>query len=674
MPPAATPTARAQKPEQTRAGLPPAPVPPAAPPVPAALAVPGPPAPGTPPSRPVVQAPPAPGTPPPGATPPFPSVPLPAVTGQAVDVPSAPGTALPGLPVEGTGVVVPPVAMPPVPVPPVPVPPGRSRRADRRPWVSLAVAALALVAGLLAFLPHRDAWVGHNGDHYYYASTALQYAGVDYDDSLRFAAVYFDYPYSGTQLDLGYLNPAVAPLIYPRVVLGLLALPAVDRYGIEGIWFPGLLCGGLSLALLMVLAVRQIGRVGLVALPVLAGLTRYAPEFMFGIYQEAPVILATTLMLLTFPLGRTRRTWMHAVAAAGLVPVMMLSRQVPLLPLGMALGGWLWAWAGSRRFRNPWLPFALTVPPMTVLSYWLLSIWAPYSTLPFLYDKTGTSSVDALLAALPDMWSVSIGTDWQELLANDVPMIVVTGMGLAGFLLVLRNPMAGVFLGTLASGAATELLNGQPNSFRYLAPSLPVVLLMAALAVSWPVHQLPRLLGQHVRDWPGTALVQGQARRKAGVVHVLPDGRMRISRPPDPGPPPTRWGPSVAAGAAWLAVVVAVVGAVATHRPAPLDGAGAASEPVSAAAFTKEFDKPWPLTATEGTLVCAGSDYQIWFVTPDGVRYAVSGTAMARSFRTPRVLEVAPEFRYAWPEIKPLLTQGMRLCGSPRVYQSDPRS
>jgi hypothetical protein len=537
----------------------------------------------------------------------------------------------------------------------------------RRWWVSLIAAVLGLVAGVAAFLPHRADWVGHNGDHYYYASGALRYAGTGYEESLRIATDYFSYPYSATQLDLGYLNPAVAPLIYPRVVLGLLALPAVRSLGIDGIWFPGLLCGSLALVLLMVLAVRRVGRIGLLAVPVLVGVTKYAPEFMFGIYAEAPVILATTLMLLTFPLGRARRTWGHVAAAVALVPIVMLSRQVPLLPLGMVLGGFVWSWAGSRRFLNPWLPFALTVAPVTVLSYWLLSVWAPYNALMFLYTQTRTSTPDQLIDALPAMWAQSIGVDWDKLVSTDSPMLVVTGLGLIGFVLTLRNPLAGVFLGTLASGTATELLNGQPNDFRYLSPSLPVVLLLAAFAIAWLVHQTPRLLRQTPRDWPGATLTRGQA-RPSGVVQVLPDGRIRIKRPEDPGRAPTRWGPAAAALGAWAALAVALAGTAAVHPSAPLDGA--AHEQVSAATVKGE----WPFSAPEGTLLCAGEDYQIWFATPDGVRYALSGTAMAAAPRAPRVLELGPDrFEHGWPEIKNLITEGMRLCGSPRGFQAEAR-
>jgi hypothetical protein len=553
------------------------------------------------------------------------------------------------------------------------------RTAWRRPWASLAVGVVAVLLGVLAFLPHQDAWVGHNGDHYYYASTALQYTGRGYEESLSSASDYFGYPYSSTQLDLGYLNPAVAPLIYPRVVLGLLAVPAVELLGLQGIWVPGAVCGVLAVVLLMVLTVRRVGRVGLLVLPLLIGSTRYAPEFMFGIYAEAPVLLATVLMLLAFPLGRARRTPWHALAAAGLVPVIMMSRQVPLLPIGMVMGGWLWAWIGSRRIRNPWVPFAVLVPCATVFSYWLLSVWAPYDAFPYLNSMTGTSTADELWQVLPGMWSVSFSTDWQELVAGDLPMVVVSLLSLAGVALVVRNPVTGVFLGAFGSGLATELLNGQPNSFRYFATSLPTVMLLAALVISWVAHAGFALVARGatwpVPDWPGAHLIRAQTRHRPGTVHVLPDGRMRISREPDPGPPPTLYGPLAAAVASWAAVAVVVTGAVVTHPEIPMT-AGRAERISSATFAASRFGrgKPWPFTVDEGTLVCAGDNFQMWFITPAGARYALSGTAMAASW-APRVLELAPEpLTYAWPEIRPILSEGMRLCGSERSYQTAPHT
>ena len=73
-----------------------------------------------------------------------------------------------------------------------------------RPRSAVVLAwVVGLLLGVAVFVPHRGEWVGHNGDHFYYASTALQYAGVRYDTSLRLVTEYFRYPNDATQLDLG---------------------------------------------------------------------------------------------------------------------------------------------------------------------------------------------------------------------------------------------------------------------------------------------------------------------------------------------------------------------------------------------------------------------------------------------------------------------------------------
>jgi hypothetical protein len=107
-----------------------------------------------------------------------------------------------------------------------------------------------------------------------------------------------------------------------------------------------------------------------------------------------------------------------------------------------------------------------------------------------------------------------------------------------------------------------------------------------------------------------------------------------------------------------------VWGTAAVHPTAPI--AAAEQERL----YAVSWPHLWPFTVAEGTLICAGQDYQIWFVTPEGRHYAVSGSAMAASFSQPRVLELEPPgTAYGWPEIKPMLTEGMHLCGSHRGFQ-----
>jgi hypothetical protein len=101
-----------------------------------------------------------------------------------------------------------------------------------------------------------------------------------------------------------------------------------------------------------------------------------------------------------------------------------------------------------------------------------------------------------------------------------------------------------------------------------------------------------------------------------------------------------------------------VVGAlVALHQPAPTKGAPEVR--ISQA----EYGRAWPFTVPSGTLTCAGSDYEVWFRSPDGTTYALSGSAMMRSLLTPRALALKAQREPGWREVIPVLTRGMRLCG-----------
>jgi hypothetical protein len=341
---------------------------------------------------------------------------------------------------------------------------------------------------------------------------------------------------------------------------------------------------------------------------------------------------------------------------------MLLSRQVPVLPVGMVLGGWLWASLSSRRLRNPWSPFVITVLPVTAACYLAVARWAPYDALPFLLDKTHSSNLAELLRRAPQMWGETLRVDWTALWAHDRPTVAVTAVGLVGLVLAFRNPVAGVFLGSLASGVVTELLNGQPNDFRYLSPSLPPLLLLGGLAIAWVGHQLLR----RVRDgaiWPGQALLRPEP-RPATIAQALPDGRVHLVRPEPAGHPARGWAANLAASAAWLLVGGLVWGAAAVHPQAPI--AAAEQEQLAEASWPH----PWPFSVPEGTLICAGQDYQMWFMTPDGQHYALSGTAMAASFGEPRALQLQRSSTpYGWPAIKPILTEGMHLCGAHRGFQ-----
>lgn len=529
----------------------------------------------------------------------------------------------------------------------------RTAQAVRR--ATLGKWALGLFLGTAALAPHASSWLGHNGDHYYYTSTALQYAGMDYNRALRVTTDYFHYPFPANRLDLGYLYPGMAPLVYPRVVLPVLAVPGVLLLGVSGIYTAGLACGIATLAVLMTWARRRIGLAGLLALPTLLLGTGYASEFMFGIYSEAPLILAVTLMLVAFPLGKAGRPRWRAVAAAGLVPIMMMSRQAPLLPIGMVLGGWLWTWIGSHQARNVWMPFVATVVPTTAVSYWVLSVWAPYDWLPLLLSSTRSKSVHQLIGRLPPLWGESLSTDSAYIWNTDKPLLIFTLLVIVGCVLAIRAPLAGVFLGSMVSGIATFVVNGHPNQFRYLSPSLPMAGVLATLAVSMVATRLTRRAWRRppiaraatARD-PSGPTPENSDRRPFRLSHI---GALRLA--------------PIAAATSWITAAALVGVTVAAHSSAPVEGAP------SLAVASSHYGRSWPLIVPSGTLICAGSDYEVWFVAPDGTRYPVSGTAMKRSFAAPSLNALMSTRRHDSSRgLLPLLRAGIELCGPKgRSYQ-----
>ncbi len=500
------------------------------------------------------------------------------------------------------------------------------------------VALATLVVAGLGWLLHLGSWLGHNGDHYYYASTALQYAGVPYDEAVARTAAYFSYPLPVARLDYGYLSPIVAPLIYPRVVLPLVAAPFTTWFGLPGVYVPGIAFGSLSTVTLLVLAYRRVGVAGALPLGFLLMGSTLATEFVFGIYSEAPVIAAAALLLVTLPLGVPRRT-VHAVAAAGLVPVMMLSRQVPLLPLGMVLGGWLWAALATRRGRNEWLPFVALVVPVTVASYALVARWAPYSPLPFLRAITRAGSDAELLRALPGLFWHALRLDLTYAMHQDRVGVLLWSLGAVGLVLAVRSPLAGVFAGSAASGLVAVALNGQPDYFRYLAPSLPPLALLVAVATD----RLWALVRR--RTWLPPAVARPPA-PPAGIATAANRTHRVAAR--------------TGAALAWGLVAALVSSTVLLHRPA--------SGPTAAEHLDRaSWRGSWPFTAPSGSLTCTGPDYEMWFTTDDGSRYAVSGTAMSRAFGAPTVTAIRPEPRtFGWPALTPVLEEGKRLCDAAR--------
>jgi hypothetical protein len=84
--------------------------------------------------------------------------------------------------------------------------------------------ALSLVVTILWistqwFWQKNSSYNGNNGDHFYYVAYAHMFNGVPYRQALELSAQYFHYARPSVVLDYEWMDVAIAPLVYPRVVL-----------------------------------------------------------------------------------------------------------------------------------------------------------------------------------------------------------------------------------------------------------------------------------------------------------------------------------------------------------------------------------------------------------------------------------------------------------------------
>ena len=501
------------------------------------------------------------------------------------------------------------------------------RWSRRRVFQLAAWVAILIGLSLLALRFSAPLWIGHNGDHAYYTAMALQYGNVEYDRSLRKVAQFFDYPDWSRTLDYGFFNPVVAPLIYPRPVYPLLATLPMHVLGMKAVYLPGLAAGAVATVAIVVLVLRQTRSVAsLLVLPLLLS-TYLFTEFVFGIYTDAFVVAFVALIMLALPwTGRT--TWARVITVCALSACMLLSRQVPLVPLAIVGGGWLWTAVRGRRVTNEWFRYLVAVFGTTLVTYLLLSQWAPYDPTAFMRMKTETSSTSEAFSQIWELLDYGLTIDAGFVWNQDKFVLPVFILSLVGLWLCRHKPLAGVYIGLLAAGFVTTSLNGANTEFRYMTPAIPA----AAMLIGEVFARVWRLVSANKEAQPPRPeTLDGTDRRSGRFVRA-------------------------AAIFSTVGLVAIVVGTVAVHQPAPLRDAPRLH--VSAAMFPT-----WPLAVTEGTLVCAGDNRQVWFESPDGTLYAASGSAMARSFFRPRITELAVgDVAYAWPDFGPILTTGVQLC------------
>jgi hypothetical protein len=244
---------------------------------------------------------------------------------------------------------------------------------------------------------------------------------------------------------------------------------------------------------------------------------------------------------------------------------------------------------------------------------------------------------------MPGLFAAAMRTDIVHGLQQDPLGVALVLLALGGIVILRSNPLVGVAIGAELAGLLTVFLNGNSTFWRYESSALPAIALLGAVTVQtvwcrWRGEPLTLPI-----TWaPPTASAETPSPARTPARKYLPAAVI--------------WGLSAS-------LVGLTVG---NFQPAVVG-------PAKSLALSSATTNHWPFTVPSGRLVCGGDDYQVWFDGSDGRRYALSGTAMAHSFLTPRVTSIrAGSTTYTWPAALSLLDRGMQLCRPGRHYRYAP--
>jgi len=404
---------------------------------------------------------------------------------------------------------------------------------------------------------------------------------------------YFRYP--GNWRNARFLNPDVAPLVYPRTVLPLMGAVAVPLLGVRAIFAPGIVCG-LATVVLTYLAALRWGA-GVTVFPALLWFVLSAAfeSWGSGLFTESVLMTVVIGALLCLPMRGRETGWSGVAWLSALTLIASLTRQagliLPLMCLGAALGDLVLGGRENRRsiFRR-WAPFVATSASTGVTAYLVIARWAPYDPLPLMRHTYPAGSLfGSLMAAVGTLPSNFLHALSQYGIST-LPLAPFVIFGLISVLLLLGDPLGWTIVAASVIPLATAALNGSDPT-RYLSPIYPL-LVVAQAAV---LHRLLR------RRLPAYQAVN----RLVGM----------------DSPRLTRRAANLLTGAAALTSAVVVLTTLLVYQGAPRAPLGMLS--------AKNVKGAWPLSVPTVTATCGADNGQI-FIRVDGRDYALSGTALAR--------------------------------------------
>ncbi len=484
----------------------------------------------------------------------------------------------------------------------------------------------ALSFGLIAFwittqwfIGSHPGYNGNNGDHLYYVAYSKIMNGERYRDALASTAEFFNYQRPSEVLDYEWLDVAIAPLIYPRLVLSALIAGSIKLFGIYGVWIPSLACGVITHSLWWGLLRTRLGnqKAGIVML--LISLSPQLTELRFGIYTEAPLLLFLTLWFVYVSKAFQPDSNVRFINLAPLMlltPLIGLTRQSLLIPIV----GFLIFALNQISTQHSSAESKRLIVNMFLVLIWLficqalINKWAPYDSTVFAMVQNGVTNRLDLIMKSPENLVRIFGLESSRLLnlsSTFDPIYFISVLVIPIFSVkIIGWRQSIVVLGVTSVCLVATVLNGRATGLRYLAPVIPVFLSSIA-------HKKVK------------SPVASSSKRNHIVLYLLSSLVLLVS---------------------FLSV------STLRYQPSIKNW-----QPISSASFRTS----WPLTIDSGWLGCAGHDLQVWFKSPDGKLYAVSGTALQRRFFAPSIEELSIKKRdQLISPTRLLMKYGLRLCGA----------
>ena len=358
----------------------------------------------------------------------------------------------------------------------------RSLHGARLHAVAAAVLALVVLAGGLRW----GAMVAGGADSYGYVSQAglwLQGLPVVQQDIARSSP----WPNSAESwAPLGYRpsphqRGALVPIYAPGLPLLMALFQAVAGYCAAFMVVPA--CGALTVWLTFSLGRRTFGDTGIALLAALFVAT--SPAFLYQLMNAMSDVPVAAFAALALTLALSRNPFVSGLAMSAAIAI-----RPNLAPLALVIGTFLGL--GDRR-GLAW--FAAGVAPSIAGVAWLN---ATLYESPLISGYGTTGDLYSLRYFAPNVRLFS-----SSLLASEPALVA----GLALFLITRPTPRAGIVLGAWMAVVFLSYVFYQPFDawwyLRFLLPTWPVAMVLAAAAVMAAVRRVPHRIA-------------------AGVVAVLP--------------------------------------------------------------------------------------------------------------------------------------------------------